>query len=266
MHSSSLPDLESRLAELTVPDYASLEDHYKIVNNTIAEFVSGLPHNEPIQIAGERRKAVDRCFAPSQIEEILKLLEEESKSSRPEAQWAQKTLDAIHGRSPTSLKVTTLQMALGNKWSITEAFEKEHQIAARFMHHPDFVEGVSARLIRKPPETPKWQPAELSGVSQEEVDSFFMPTQHSPPKLEMLKQKTSKTNYQQYPHSWTALPKERDVAQFIAQRTRNKQAVTPDHVRQHFVNAANGKPGTREVVEEILQRKTKQQGEQLTWQ
>lgn len=272
IHSSSLPDLESRLAELTIPDYASLEDRYKIINNTIAEFISSLPHNEPLQIGGDRRKAVDRCFAPQQIEDILKLLEDEANSSSTQAGWAQKTLEAINGRSPTSLKVTLHQMGLGSRqgeknWGIMEAFEQEHQIAARFMNHPDFVEGVSARLLRRPPETPKWQPAELSEVAQQDVDSFFQPTEQSPSKLQMLKQGSpAKLNYKDYPHSWTALPKERDIKQYIDQCVKNKESVTRDTVQQHFLTLTNGKPGVQEVLDDILQRQTKQEGEQLRWQ
>ena len=265
MHSSSLPDLEHRLAELTIPDYASLEDHYKIVNNTILEFVSGLPHNEPMQIAGERRKAVDRCFAPINVKDILKRLEDESKSSGSQAGWAEKALVAIQGRSPTSLKVTALQMAFGSRWSIMEAFEKEHQIATRFMHHPDFVEGVSARLIRKPAETPKWQPASLSDISDEEANRFFEIPEGSA-RLQLLRQqRTEKNAYMQYPHAWTTLPKERYVAQLIKNAIKDKKSMNSEGVLEHFTALTNGKPGVREVLQDILQRQTRQEGEQLVW-
>mgnify|MGYP001169931946 FL=1 len=44
------------------------------------------------------------------------------------------------------------------------------------MEHPDFVEGVSARLIRKPAQTPEWLKTTFDQVSETEVDSFFADT------------------------------------------------------------------------------------------
>ena len=257
--------MENRLAELTIPDYASFEDRYEIINNTIVEFIARLPQHEPIQIAGDRRKAIDRCFEPSKIEDIFSLLEKESNSSGPQAEWAQKTIQAIRGRSPTSLKVTLRQMELGSKWTIAQAFEREHQIAARFMKHPDFVEGVSARLLRKPPETPQWQPAELSKVSNTDVDSFFGKSDDGPPLLELLKPMNANTNYSNYPHAWTTLPKERDIASYIRKTSQSRESLTSGDVVQYFINKYNGKLGVREIVEDILSRQTVQGDQQLQW-
>ncbi|KAL9051223.1 MAG: hypothetical protein Q9162_006150 [Coniocarpon cinnabarinum] len=264
VHSSSLPDLESRLAELTIPDYASLEDRWKIIDNTIAEYVSSLPRNQPIQLAGERRKAIDRCFAPVEIEEVFDRLEEEAKSSSTEAQWAQKTIDTMQGRSPTSLKVTLQQMSVAKDWSIMEAFRKEHSIASRFMQHPDFVEGVSARLIRKPPETPKWQPSSIAEVSAQDVQSFFSNDQN-PASLELLRERSQKTDYKNYPHFWTALPKEDAVKEFVESLKKRQTSVSKDVVKQHFHTVTNARPGLQAVLDDILARKTEQRGEQLLW-
>jgi 3-hydroxyisobutyryl-CoA hydrolase len=48
IHSSSLPDLEARLAELEFKDYDSLKKRYETINSTIEEFCTGLPHDQPI--------------------------------------------------------------------------------------------------------------------------------------------------------------------------------------------------------------------------
>lgn len=264
VHSSSLPDLEHRLAELTIPDYASLEDRYVIINNTIAEFIASLPPHEPLQISGDRRRAIDRCFEPQQIERILSLLEQESSSAGSESQWARKTLEAVKGRSPTSLKVTLRQMELGRKWRIAETFEREHQIAARFMSHPDFVEGVSARLLRKPPETPQWQPSDLSAVSHDDIDDFFR-LSGGPSRLTLLKPTSNRTNYSEYPHAWTSLPKEPDVSNYIRQTSHPDKPITSDSIMKHFVSKTNGKPGVQDVVRDIIARQTVLQDQQLQW-
>lgn len=252
------------MAELTIPDYASLEDRYQIVNNTIAEFISGLPQHEPLQISGDRRSAIDRCFEPYRIEDIFSLLNREAGSSGPQASWAEKTIETMQGRSPTSLKVTLKQMALGREWKIDEAFQREHSIAANFMAHPDFVNGVSARLVQKPPRTPEWQPARLEDVSDADVDTFFETIQ-GPPRLVLLKNASPKTSYHQYPHSWTALPKEEDVANYIRHAAKTEDLATSENLLQHFMSKTNGKPGVREVITDILQRQTVQEGDQLQW-
>lgn len=59
IHSSSLPDVEQRLSELTFDDDATNEEKCNIVNSTIEEFVTGLP-DEPIHFAGAVREAIDR--------------------------------------------------------------------------------------------------------------------------------------------------------------------------------------------------------------
>ena len=41
------------------------------------------------------------------------------------------------------------QMRVAGRWDIAEAFEREHQIASKFMQHHDFSEGVTALLVRK---------------------------------------------------------------------------------------------------------------------
>ena len=156
-------------------------------------------------------------------------------------------------------------MTEGSRWNIKTAFQQEHRIAARFMHHPDFVEGVSARLIRKPPETPQWQPAELSGVSQADVDSFFNENPQSPASLTMLRPNPLRSEYTEYSHSFTALPKERAIADYIEYLTRSKKPVTRDAIHQHYWSHTGGKAGVREIVDDILQRRTEQAGDQLEW-
>ena len=63
IHSTSLPSLESRLAELRFPDDQPLESRLEVINGTIEEFATGLPHDQPMHIAGTLRQAIDRCFS-----------------------------------------------------------------------------------------------------------------------------------------------------------------------------------------------------------
>ena len=254
IHSSSLPTLTERLSELVFKDYDPLATRLKVIDATIEEFGTGLPHDVPMLMAGELRKAVDRCFQFDTMERIIKALEEEKNAAMPE--WAGKTLKTLSGRSPTSLKVALKEMRLGNDWHIGDAFRREYHIAEKFMEHPDFVEGVSARLINKPPTIPKWNPATLEGVSDKDVNDIFTVAG-----AQMLKL-AAEGNYSEYPFGKTiGLPRERDVEIMVKDAPASKE----DLVKK-MVTARSGKVGVKEKVEEILDRMCTENGEgQLVW-
>lgn len=251
LHSSSLPDLEARLGELQFKDSMTLQDRLQIINSTIEEFTTGLPHDQPISapVSGPIRASIDYCFQPANdITAVLDALEGMIQLEDTHAlksiisPWAEKTKSTILQRSPTSVRVALRQLREGRRWTIAETFRNEHVIASKFMEHPDFVEGVSSLLIRKPKTTPQWKPASLEAVSDSEVDSFFS----ARPSLELLSTK----DYGDYPHAWTGLPREQEVQEFVGAKRVGVQQVV-----EHFEQKTGGKMGVREKVSEILDRK-----------
>ncbi|KAL1966863.1 hypothetical protein VTN77DRAFT_3828 [Rasamsonia byssochlamydoides] len=253
LHSSVLGNLTARLAELVFRDYASLPERLDLVDKTIAEFSTGLPsqEQEPILFRGPFRDAIDRCFKYNTVEEIIKALENETEME----EWAQKTLKTLSMRSPTSLKVTLRQLRLGKKWGIADTFRREHQIAAKFMRHPDFVEGVSARLLTKPPAQPKWQPDRLDAVTNEDVDAFFS-IPDGQEKLPLF----NNNNYTQYPHAHYALPSEAEIEKFVRDNSKSRAETVNE-----FVKKWGHKEGVREKVAEVLARRTVKTNEGLRW-
>ena len=179
IHSSALSSLTARLGELVFKDYDSQEKRWQSIDATIEEFSSGVPHDEPALFKGAMREAVDRCFQYNTVEEILAALHKEAKENSEESlrQWAEATTKTIHEKSPTSLKVTLRQMRIGRQWNIANTFQHEYTIAANFMEYPDFVNGVSAKLIHKPATKPVWNPPRLEEVQNSDVDRFF--SEHS---------------------------------------------------------------------------------------
>ncbi|KAL8786173.1 MAG: hypothetical protein Q9213_002943 [Squamulea squamosa] len=249
--SSVLSNLTARLAELVFKDYDNLRTRLHIIDRTIEEFNTGLPHDEPPQLAGNLRLAIDYCFRYDTVEQIVSALERESDSPNAPPQikdWAKRTLDKLAEKSPTSLKVTLRQMRLGTRWNTAETFNREYHIAAKFMRHPDFVNGVTARLIHKPATKAQWEPATLEGVSNDDVESFFR-IEEGEDSLRLL---TQGLDYDRYPFERDlGLPREEHVEQVVKGKARRRQELV-----DAMVEAKEGKIGVREKVEEVLGRRT----------
>ena len=247
--SSTLSSLTSRLAELEFKDYEDMDSRLATINATIAEFNTGLPHDEPMLLAGDLRKAIDRCFGHSSIEEIIATLEHEasnSNNSQHIRDWATSTLKTLSERSPTSLKVTLMAMREGLHWNIAEAFQREYNIAGHFMSHPDFNAGVSARLIHKPATTPIWDPTRLEDVTDEAVSKFFRAPEGE--KRMRLLGEQGQRPYTQYPFRM-GLVREEEIEDLVREGGCRKNAVV-----KRFVEESGGRVGVREKVEEVVGR------------
>ena len=258
--SASLPSLTARLAELQFKDYDDLPTRLEIIDATLAEYDTGLPYDKPMKIAGELRKAIDRCFSYPTVELIIEALEQEAKS-RPEEDsiklWAQQTRQTLHERSPTSLRVALRQMQLGREWSIGETFQREYEMAGKFMHHPDFTEGVAAKLIRKPLTTPIWDPPNLQSVTEQSVDALFAPAVGQQ-KLQLIK--TGVEDYREYPYSM-GLPAEKEIEDLVRQGGQTEQTVVKEFLRRY-----HDRVGVAEKVDEILDRCcARNEEDTLTW-
>jgi 3-hydroxyisobutyryl-CoA hydrolase len=252
IHSTSLPALERRLAELRFKDYDLLSERLQLIDSTIEEFCTGLPHDEPILLSGELRNAIDRCFTKNSVPGILTALKAEEGETKD---WAEKTLATLHQRSPTSVYVTLRQMRLGRSWSISETFQREHQMAAKFMRHPDFTEGVHALLIRKDGK-PQWQPASLEKIKPEDniADPFFKV------EGEMRLLLLNKEDYREYPHQRFGIPRESHVENVVKKENKSQKEIV-----DHIVQERQGKQGVKEVVSEIVQRKTRNENGKAIW-
>lgn len=243
IHSSSLYSMEKRLAELRFKDYDSLEERLDLINSTIEEFSTGLTHDQPVTICGERRKAIDRCFGKPTINEIIAALKLETGTNE---QWAKDTLDAIQKCSPTSVHVAFRQMQIGKKWSILEALRREQLMATRFMRKSDFNEGVDALLIRKDGK-PKWDPASLEEIKpRSRIEEPYFDTRG----IEPARFLTNK-DYTEYPNHNYGLPSEEQVEILISTRRMD-----PPKVIEHFLKLTNGKQGVKEIVQDIISRNT----------
>ncbi|KAI0199359.1 enoyl-CoA hydratase/isomerase [Astrocystis sublimbata] len=248
LHSTSLPNLELRLAELRFNDHDSTLKRLRIIEMTIEEYSTGLPHNEGIVVGGELRRAIDRCFSQKTVAGVISALKQEQG---PTKEWAEKTLHTLHQRSPTAVHVALRQMQMGGSWTIAETFKREYQIAAHFMHHPDFVEGVSARLLSKevPKPAPKWQPASLDDVNpQDDIAGPFFEPRKGVDGLELV---PDRENFKDYPTAYLGVPTDSNVKHVIEQGGQTTKSVV-----DKFIDIQSGRQGTEKIVKEILARNT----------
>ncbi|PWY94283.1 putative mitochondrial 3-hydroxyisobutyryl-CoA hydrolase [Aspergillus sclerotioniger CBS 115572] len=256
LHSSALQNLTARLSELVFRDDAKPEERMILVNKTMAEFSTGVPslREEPMWLSGQVRSAIDRCFQYNSVEEIIQALEQETEMTK----WAQRTLETLSVRSPTSLKVALRQMRVGKQWNIAETFHREHMLASKFMRHPDFVEGVKARLMSKPPRQATWQPATLQEVTNEAVDDFFtIPDNES---RIALYHNDEQRNYTESPYHF-GLPTEEDIEQIVRRHASTEELKLNDIVARY-----QGKEGVKEKVADILARRTVRTAKGLRWE
>ncbi len=118
------------------------------------------------------RPAIDRCFAPGSMEDIIARLENESGET---AEWGRETADALRSRSPTSLKLTLRLYEEGARLnSLKESLKLEFRCAVRCLRGHDHYEGVRAKMVDKD-NSPQWQPGRLDDVSEATIDAYLAP-------------------------------------------------------------------------------------------
>jgi 3-hydroxyisobutyryl-CoA hydrolase len=155
--------------------------------------------------------------------------------------WANKTMETIRERSPIGVSVTLRALRQGKTWNIAQAFQNEYAISSVFMKHPDFVTGVTARLIEKIKGRPKWAPAELEQVTSADIDAFFTDVNSSDP-LKLLVT-GPRAVYEQYPHSWIALPGEGHIRAQLKENNGDADAVL-----KKLLQSSDNKVGVKEKV------------------
>ena len=115
------------------------------------------------------REAIDRLFASDTVEAIFAALEADGSD------WALSQLATLKTKSPQSLKVTLRQLRLGAAMpSFADNMTMEDRLGGRVVRTHDFQEGVRAVVVDKD-NAPNWSPADLSGVSEADIDALFAP-------------------------------------------------------------------------------------------
>lgn len=145
--------------------------------------------------------------APAQLNSLLRALEHEARDDLPPAQWLPRraridalldvgdlpaachALAALHddedgllaraGKTvaagcPLSAHLVWQQIARARHLSLAEVFRMEYAMSLNCCSHPEFPEGVRARLIDKD-QTPRWHWPDVASIPAAVVDAHFAP-------------------------------------------------------------------------------------------
>jgi enoyl-CoA hydratase len=113
------------------------------------------------------RADIDRLFSGDSVEVIFAALKAEGSD------WAVSQLEALKTKSPQTLKVSFRQLREGAKKArFADEMAVEYRIGSRIVRGHDFLEGVRAVIVEKD-NAPRWDPAELAGVTDARVDEIF---------------------------------------------------------------------------------------------
>jgi len=158
-HSSNIPDLIKALADTPLGGNAREK-----VNHVLSKF----QQSPQLSSLTEQYPFISKYFIKHDIEEIMTALDSHKTP------WHQETLGLLKTKSPTSLKITLKEIHEGARRDFGQCMQMEYHLMWHFIQEHDFFEGIRAVLIDKT-QNPSWLPGKLNEISQEDVESFFIP-------------------------------------------------------------------------------------------
>ncbi|MDJ0951872.1 MAG: enoyl-CoA hydratase/isomerase family protein [Alphaproteobacteria bacterium] len=157
---SNLDALEHALAEIDWLSGPALN----LIDHVLERFTEPAG---PAPLA-DHQAVIDRCFAADRVEDIIAALEAEGSD------FAASTLEALAGKSPTSLKISLAQLRKARGLDFDACMAMEYRISQACMAGHDFFEGIRALLIDRD-NVPSWSPATLDEVTDAMVAAHFAP-------------------------------------------------------------------------------------------
>jgi enoyl-CoA hydratase/carnithine racemase len=118
--------------------------------------MGAIPHHDEIK----------KIFQPDSIQKVYERLE----SSKSE--FGQATEKQLLPMSPLSKAIVFEQIVRGSKLNVKEVFEMEYKLAAGFLEHTEFYEGVRALLVDKD-NSPNWKYSHVKQVKPADISFFF---------------------------------------------------------------------------------------------
>lgn len=118
-----------------------------------------------------KRELIARCFSAPDVPGIIASLQSETGTH---AEWAHGVAAELLERSPLSLAITLRHIRDSKICDLRQVLETDYRLACRFLEDHDFYEGVRALIIDKDT-APKWQPPNVTSVTNDVVERYFAP-------------------------------------------------------------------------------------------
>ncbi|GAB1609414.1 3-hydroxyisobutyryl-CoA hydrolase, mitochondrial-like [Argonauta hians] len=157
---SKLEDLQKSLVDLESPTQEKIA---QVLNDFQSQ--SKLDESKEFALAPHMDK-INKLFNGNTVEDIIGNLKKDG------SEWSTNQLNILSKMSPTSLKVTLLQLQEGAKKDLASCLQMEYRMSQHFVEDSDFTEGVRALLVDKD-QKPVWNPANLSDVKDQKVKWYF---------------------------------------------------------------------------------------------
>jgi enoyl-CoA hydratase len=157
VRSARLEELRARLSRTAALLSLEREQALKELKALLAPLAGAWPVAQPEMDAWVR----EHFAGKTSMAEIMASL----SRCRVGLKFCTDVFERLSQRSPTALSLTLRLLRANEGRPLTEVFAREAR-AARFMvAHPDYLEGIRARIIDKD-DKPRWQPGTLEGVRE----------------------------------------------------------------------------------------------------
>jgi enoyl-CoA hydratase len=161
MKSERLPELVSALERYSGTLSQSRSEGAKILLSEVDHlFDQNIPTNQDMD------QWVEAYFAGKNS--MIKIMES-LRQCTIQTQLCDGVFTRLAERSPTAVVLTLKLLRRNEMRSLEEVFRTDFKAARFILRHPDYVEGVRARLVDKD-DDPKWQPPTIEEVGDLEID------------------------------------------------------------------------------------------------
>ena len=168
-----VPSLLEALCRISNPGEVAqvITEHGRPEEGT--EFDPGVQQGPPESGLAAAQSWIDEVYDAQTVEQVrdaLKALGEKE----PENDAAARALKAIERNSPTGLKTAWRGLSQAREQTLAETLMADFRRCGNAIFAHDMGEGIRAQIIDKD-RNPKWDPALLEEVSDQQVDVFFGP-------------------------------------------------------------------------------------------
>uniref|UniRef100_A0A8C9Q834 3-hydroxyisobutyryl-CoA hydrolase n=1 Tax=Spermophilus dauricus TaxID=99837 RepID=A0A8C9Q834_SPEDA len=118
-------------------------------------------------ILEEHLDKINRCFSANTVEQIIENLQQDGSP------FALEQLKVINQMSPTSLKITLRHLIKGSSQTLKDVLTEEYRMSQACMVRIFFFKYDFLRVLVDKDQSPKWKPANLKEVTDEDLDNYF---------------------------------------------------------------------------------------------